>query len=269
MLSFAPGMLAAVQLSSTALVLIALAALVGGGANALAGGGTFVTFPALTAVGLTNTVANITNTVALSPGYLGGTLAQRADLRGQRRRLWLFVAVGVVGGMIGGLLLVITRETLFEVLVPFLILGASLLLAFQERLRGWVELRRSQNQVTTGRLEAWTVAPILVASVYGGYFGAGLGIVLLAVIGVGVHDSLVRVNALKQATSLAVNISAALFFVFSGKVAWAAAAVMAGGALTGGAIGGRFAGRMSDVLLRRIVVTVGVVVATVFFVRLL
>ncbi len=261
-------MIGAVHFSAAGLALIALAALAGGAANALAGGGTFITFPALTAVGLTDTVANITNTVALSPGYLGGTFAQRADLQGQRRRVWLFVSVGVVGGVTGGLLLVITREHVFRVLVPFLILGASLLLAFQDRLRGRVERMRSNSHTSSGDLEVWAIAPVLLASVYGGYFGAGLGIVLLAVIGVGVHDSLVRVNALKQATSLAVNVSAALFFVFSGKVAWPAAGVMAGGALIGGAVGGRFAGRMSDAMLRRIVVTIGLLVSVVFFVRL-
>jgi uncharacterized protein len=270
MFSFAaPGLLAAVDLSTPDLVLIALAALVAGGVNALAGGGTFITFPTLTAAGLTSTVANITSTVALAPGHLGGTLAQRADLRGHRRNLWKLVTVGVVGGATGGLLLVITKERVFDVLVPFLILGASLLLAFQERIRGWVARTRSQRNSTTGDLEVWAVAPILLGAVYGGYFGAGLGILLLAVIGIGVHESLVRVNALKQATSLAVNVSAALFFLFSGRVAWAAAAVMAVAALIGGAIGGRFAGKMSEVLLRRIVVTIGLAVATVFFVRLL
>jgi uncharacterized membrane protein YfcA len=122
--------------------------------------------------------------------------------------------------------------------------------------------------MSSGGFEMWAVGPVLLASVYGGYFGAGLGVVLLAVIGVGVHESLIRVNALKQATSLAVNISAALFFIFSGKVAWPAASVMAVGALAGGSIGGRFVGRMSDVMLRRIVVTVGLLVSLVFFVRL-
>jgi uncharacterized membrane protein YfcA len=248
-------------------MLVGLAALGAGIANALAGGGTFITFPTLTAVGLSPTVANITNTVALSPGYLGGTLAQRDDLSGQRTRMWTFISVCIVGGITGGLLLVNTQEKVFEILVPFLILGATGLLAFQDRMRAWVD-RRTKTQDTTGReVEPWGIALVFLASVYGGYFGAGLGIMLLAVIGLSVHDSLTRVNALKQATSFCVNVSAAVFFIFSGKVAWDAAAVMAVGALIGGVIGGRMAGRVGDVLLQRIVVGVGLFVAAIFFIR--
>src|SRR5205085_1424550 len=120
-----------------------------------------------------------------------------------------------------------------------------------------------------GDVEVWAICLVFVASIYGGYFGAGLGIVLLAVIGLGVHDSLTRVNALKQATSFSVNVSAAVFFVFSGAVAWDAAVVMAVGALGGGVIGGRLAGRVGDVLLQRIVVTLGIVLAAVLFAKLL
>lgn len=248
--------------------MITLAALGAGIANAMAGGGTFITFPTLTAVGFSPTVANITNTVALSPGYLGGTLAQRDDLRGQRKWLWAFLTTGIVGGVIGGFLLVQTKERVFEALVPFLIPSATCLLAFQDRLRAWVARRSESQRDATGGVALWTIGLVFVASIYGGYFGAGLGIVLLAVIGLGVHDSLTRVNALKQATSFCVNISAALFFLFSGKVAWEAAAVMAVGALVGGVIGGRLAGRVGDVLLGRIVVTLGLVVAAIFFVKL-
>jgi hypothetical protein len=264
----APAFLATSTLSPLDLVLISLAALGAGIANALAGGGTFITFPALTAVGFSPTVANITNTVALSPGYLGGTLAQREDLRGQRKRLWIFISVGIVGGMTGGLLLVRTQERVFETLVPFLILGATVLLAFQDRMRAWVDRRTKTQSDAVPYVEPWGIALVFLASVYGGYFGAGLGIILLAVIGLGVHDSLTRVNALKQATSFCVNVSAAVFFVFSGKVAWDAAAVMAVGALIGGVIGGRMAGRVGDILLQRIVVSVGLLVALVFFIRL-
>jgi uncharacterized protein len=262
------ALLATVSFTPWQLVLVFFAAVGAGIANALAGGGTFITFPTLTAVGLSPTVANITNTVALSPGYLGGTLAQRADLEGQRRRAWIFVAVGALGGVIGGALLLLTREKVFATLVPFLILGATILLAMQERLQRWVT-RRTASRPPTGReVEPWAIALAFVASIYGGYFGAGLGIVLLAVLGLGVRDSLTRVNALKQSTSFSVNVSAALFFVFSGKVAWAAAVVMAFGALGGGVLGGRLAGRVREETLRRIVVGVGFAVALVFFAKL-
>jgi uncharacterized protein len=261
------ALLATVTFTPWQLLLVFLAAVGAGIANALAGGGTFITFPTLTAVGLSPTAANITNTVALSPGYLGGTVAQRADLEGQGRRTWIFLSVGALGGVIGGALLLLTREKVFATLVPFLILGATILLAAQERLRAWVASRAAARPPTGRAVEPWAIALAFTASIYGGYFGAGLGIVLLAVLGLGVRDSLTRVNALKQATSFSVNVSAAVFFVFSGKVAWAAAAVMAVGALAGGVAGGRLAGTVREETLRRIVVTIGFAVALVFFVK--
>ena len=124
-------------------VLIGVAAVTGGAVNALAGGGTLITFPALTAIGVPAVAANITNTVALCPGYLGGTYAQLDDLRG-RRRLWPLAVASVVGGIAGGVLLLITREETFRRLVPFLILFASVLLAVQDRLRAWISSRSGQ-----------------------------------------------------------------------------------------------------------------------------
>jgi uncharacterized membrane protein YfcA len=238
----------------------------GGAVNALAGGGTLITFPTLTAVGIPAVRANVTNTVALTPGYLGGTLAQRRDLEGQRRRLWMLMPVGVLGGLTGGVLLVITSEGLFRQLVPYLILLASLLLAMQERLREAI-VRRIGERSGGDPHEAWVLAPAFVASVYGGYFGAGLGVIVLAVLGLVIDDTLTRINALKQALSFAVNVTAALFFLFSGKVVWSAALVMAGGAVMGGVIGGRLAGRIRAESLRRIVVAIGVAVAIVYLVR--
>ena len=119
-------------------VFIALAAVVGGAVNALAGGGTLITFPVLMALGVPAVPANITNTVALCPGYLGGTFAQLRDLRGQERHLWFLAPAGVLGGIAGGILLLNTGETIFRVLVPYLILLATGLLAMQERLRSWL-----------------------------------------------------------------------------------------------------------------------------------
>ncbi|MBL8057851.1 MAG: sulfite exporter TauE/SafE family protein, partial [Anaerolineales bacterium] len=221
-------------------VLVALAAMAAGAVNALAGGGTLITFPMLVAVGVPNVAANVTNTVALSPGYFGATLAQLNDLKGQRRRLWLVLPAAALGGVIGGLLLLNTGEKLFRQLVPFLILLASGLLAAQDPVRAWLTRRAGQS----GRplSEAWVMGPVGLAAVYGGYFGAGLSVIVLAVLGVVLDDNLTRLNALKQSVSFSVNIAAAIFFLFSGQVVWSAALVMAGGALIGGVVGGRLAG---------------------------
>lgn len=246
-------------------VLIGVAAVAGGAINALAGGGTLITFPMLTAVGIPAVAANVTNTVALCPGYLGGALAQKADLRGQERRLWLLVPAGIVGGILGGILLLNTGERLFRQLVPYLILFASLLLAVQPVLRNWL-VRYQKARGHTGS-ETGSVLPVTLAAIYGGYFGAGLGVITLAVLALVLEDTLTRLNALKQALSLSINVAAAIFFLFSGQVVWPAALVMAAGALAGGALGGRLAGRVQPSVLRWIVVTIGVVVALIYWVR--
>jgi uncharacterized membrane protein YfcA len=248
------------------LIIVGLAAVAGGLVNALAGGGTLITFPMLTAVGVPPVAANVTNTVALCPGYLGATFAQVKDLRGQGQRLWLLMPTGVLGGIAGGILLLNTSDHTFRKLVPYLILLAVGLLFFQDRLRNWVMGRVSEAGAKTVH-EAWSIVPVIPAAVYGGYFGAGVSVMVLAVIGLVLDDSLTRLNALKQAISFSINIAAAIFFLFSGQVLWLAAVVMAVGALAGGALGGRLAGKIKPITLRKIVVTVGLVVAIVYFVR--
>lgn len=254
------------MLSTLDFVLLFLAAIAAGAINALAGGGTLITFPMLTAVGIPPIAANVTNTVALSPGYVGGTLAQANDLKGQRQRLWITLPAGVLGGLIGGVLLLRTGERLFRDLVPFLILLASLLLAIQDPVRAWLTRRLSARQTVT-HLERWAWLPVGMAAIYGGYFGAGLSVILLAALGITVEDNLTRLNALKQVIAFATNLAAAIFFVFTGPVVWSAAAVMAVGALVGGALGGRLAGRIKPSSLRWVVVSIGVVVSIAYFVR--
>jgi uncharacterized membrane protein YfcA len=245
------------------LVVATVAALLAGLVNALAGGGTLISFPALTLVGVPAVAANVTNTVALCPGYLGGTFAQRRDLAGQRRRLLLLLPAAALGGLAGGALLLLTSEKLFRTLVPWLILAAAALLAAQGPVK-----RLAARHVPSGRdVGPAAVVAVFLAAIYGGYFGAGLGILMLAVLGLFVDDDLVRVNALKQAISIATNTTAALFFVFSGRVVWAAAIAMMAGALVGGHVGGALASRMKPAVLRGVVVALGVVVAGVYFAR--
>lgn len=251
-------------MSSWAHVAAGAAAVGAGVVNAIAGGGTLITFPALTAVGVPSVHANATNTVALCPGYIGGTWAQRRDLEGQRQGLAPKLVAAALGGLAGGVLLVVTSEAVFRRIVPFLILAATLLLAFQDRLRNALFARRR----TSGhRHHVLEIIAIAVASIYGGYFGAGLGIIVIAVLGLFSDLPFTRLNAVKQLTSFVVNIFAAGFLVFSGKVEWSFVAVMAPAALVGGNLGGRLAGVLKPLVLRRAVVLLGLVVATVYFVR--
>ena len=253
------------MLSGIDFLFAALAAIAAGAVNALAGGGTLITFPTLTFLGIPAVAANVTNTVALCPGYFGGTLAQWNDLRDQKNRLWLVVPASIVGGVIGGLLLLQTGERLFRQLVPYLILLASLLLAIQDPVRGW--LTRRMGQAHAAGLARVTWLPVGLASIYGGYFGAGLSVIVLSALGLTLEDTLTRLNALKQAVAFSVNVAAAIFFLFSGKVVWSAALVMAVGALIGGVLGGRLAGRVKPSTLRWTVVIIGVLISIIYFVR--
>ena len=247
------------------LILVALAAVAAGAVNALAGGGTLITFPMLVAVGVPAVAANVTNTVALCPGYLGATFAQMKDLRGQEGRLRFLVPASVVGGILGGVLLIYTNERIFSELVPYLILLAAGLLAVQGPVRTWIVRRRGEGAGHPS--DVWAMIPVGLAAVYGGYFGAGLSVIVLAVLGLVLDDTLTRLNALKQAISFSVNIAAAIFFLFSGKVLWLVALVMAVGALLGGVLGGKLAGKIQPSVLRWLVVTIGIVVAVIYFVR--
>ena len=246
-------------------LIAALAALAAGAVNALAGGGTLITFPTLTFLGIPAVAANVTNTVALCPGYFGGTLAQLNDLRGQRQRLWLIVPASIIGGVLGGFLLLQTGEKLFKELVPYLILLASGLLAIQDPVRAWLTKRMAAGQGS--HLERLTWLPVGLASIYGGYFGAGLSVIVLSALGLTLEDTLTRLNALKQAVAFSVNVAAAIFFVFSGQVVWSAALVMAIGALIGGTLGGKLAGRVKPSTLRWTVVIIGVIISIIYFVR--
>ncbi len=253
------------NLSIVDLIFAALGALAAGAINALAGGGTLITFPLLTFLGVPAVVANVTNTVALCPGYFGGTLAQMKDLQGQKSRLWIIIPASIVGGVLGGFLLLQTGEKLFKDLVPYLILLASGLLAIQDPVRAWLTKRMGEG--LGSKLEKLSWLPVGLASVYGGYFGAGLSVIVLSALGITLEDSLTRLNALKQAVAFSVNIAAATFFIFSGQVLWSVAAIMAVGALIGGMLGGKLAGKVKPSTLRWTVVTIGVIVSIIYFVR--
>jgi len=247
------------------LLLIGLGAVAAGLVNALAGGGTLISFPILTALGIPPVAANITNTVALCPGYLGATLAQRDLLADQKHRLWWYLPAALLGGLAGALLLLVSGERLFSAAIPWLILLATILLAVGEPVKKWLANHQSLEEKNSR--EAIVAIPVALASVYGGYFGAGLSVIILAVLGSTLHNSLTRLNALKQAIAFAANIAAAIVFVFSGQVVWLVAAVMAVCALLGGAVGGKLVGKLNPVALRWVVVIIGLTVSIYYFVK--
>ena len=243
------------------LLLLFLAAVGAGAVNALAGGGSIFTFPALIAAGVPPLLANVTNTVALCPGYVGGVLGQWRDLDGQGRRMAVLLPVATAGGLAGAVLLTQTSETTFESLVPVLVLTACGLLAVHDRVRALLSRRVARIPL------AWAIGPVFLAAVYGGYFGAGLSVIFLAMIGLAIDDSLTRLNGLKQAMALVTNVAAALYFAAATRVVWPAAAVMAAGALLGGTAGGKLASVVRPSTLRFIVIAVGVLLAAYFAFR--
>lgn len=210
-----------------------------GGINAVAGGGTLASFSALLALGVPAVSANVTNTVALAPWYLGGAVAQRSDLVVFATRLKSLLIVATCGGLVGSVLLVSTSDDVFGKLIPYLILGACALSGFQDRIKAWFSRRRAVETTTPRRYPVALAVAVFVGAVYGGYFGAELGIMLLAILGLALDDPLSRMNALKTTMSLVISVLAASFFVFSGLVQWNYAAIMALSSLIGGQRAGR------------------------------
>jgi uncharacterized membrane protein YfcA len=254
------GVVASVHISALDQVWAGLAAFAAGVINAVAGGGTLVTFPTLVAVGIPSVQANVTNTVALCPGYLGGARAQRAELVGLEHLVRRLAVVGAAGALVGSALLLTISDSTFEFVVPFLILLACALLLAQDRLRALIERHRPH-----GAHPAALPAAIFAGAVYGGFFGAGLGIMMLAVLGILVAEPMRRLNAVKSTMALVINGVAALFFVFTGKVVWSIAVVMAVTSLVGGHLGGKIANRLDPTIFRVIVVIFGIAVAVKFW----
>lgn len=229
------------------------AGLVGGWINAVAGGGSLVLYPALVAVGLPSVDANVTNSVALWPGYAGNLLGLGTTFSDNAQHLRRLVVPSVVGAVVGCVLLLATPSRAFDVVVPFLVIAASLLLAAQPRLK---------KALADGRPLHPTVllVSVGVASIYGGYFGGGLGVILLAVLGLTLGSGIQVANAVKGGLSLLINtVSVAVFAVF-GPVHWTLALAVAPAALIGGVVGGRFAAGINETALRRLVVTFGLAV---------
>ena len=247
---------------------LAAAAFAAGAVNAVAGGGSLISFPALLVAGYPAKTANVTNTVALWPGYLGGSLGYRDELRYQRRRIIFLLAPSVLGAVAGSAILLSTSEDAFEAVVPFLILFATALMAFQKQLTDFAERHRLAAR-SDDHMPPLLQAGAFLLAVYGAYFGAGLGILTLAVFAVLIPDDMQRLNGLKGMSSLLINAVAVVYFAAFGPVEWAPTAVMAIGALTGGYLGAGVARRLGQERLRTAVVAFGVIIAVILFIRLL
>jgi uncharacterized membrane protein YfcA len=243
-------------------LLVAGAGTVAGAVNAVAGGGTLISFPALLAVGLSPISANITSSVGLLAGYAGGSVAYRRELEGQRTRVRALLPVAVLGGVAGAVLLLVTPGSTFRAIVPFLVPLSAALLGVQPLLaRALGARQRGDTDVHWGAR-----AGVGLAAVYGSYFGAGLGVLLLAVLGVLIADELQRLNALKGVLSLLINIVGVVVFVVSADVAWQYVVILAVSAYLGGTLGVSVARRLPPTVMRAAVVMLGAIVGVVLLV---
>lgn len=241
-------------------VLLAGAGFVAGAINAIAGGGSLVTFPALVASGLPTLDANVTNTVAVWPGYVGGTVGYRRELTAQQGRARALGVTSLVGAGTGSLALLAADDGVFDVVVPFLVALSAVLVVLQPRAAALVRRRAASRPVV--RAVGWeTHVAVLLASIYGAYFGGGLGVLLLATLGIFVHDTLQRLNALKSLLSLVINTLALVLFSLFGPVDWRSVVVIAPACLIGGYVGARAARRIPAEVLRIGIFVLGMVVA--------
>ncbi len=238
------------------IALIAIAGVLCGAVNSIAGGGSLILFPAMLASGMSPLAANVTNSVATWPGYAGGVVGFRPELGGQRARMGPLLLATVIGSTAGCILLLITPAGAFDIVVPLLILVAAGLLAFQPAIKRLVGEPREGGRV-------WTVQfPAMIgATVYGGYFGAALGVIILGVLAVTVPDTLRRLNALKGVVSLVDCSISVLIFGLFGPVQWTAVLIAAPATLIGGYLGARIARHVNENALRWSVVTLGVAIA--------
>ena len=249
-------------------IAILLAGVAAGTINTVVGSGTLITFPTLLAFGIPPVTANVSNTVGLAPGSLSGAIGYRAELTGQRRRLVRLGSASLVGGIAGALLLLVLPSSAFDAIVPVLIVLGCVLVVLGPRIQRRVAAGAEQS----GGLPeygVWWVWPAVVgAGVYGGYFGAAQGVLLMAILGIGVADSMQRHNATKNVLALIVNVIAAVIFVFVADVNWPVAGLIALGSVIGGQIGATVGRRLPANVLRAVIVTVGIVAVVVFLLRL-
>ncbi len=242
------------------------AACVAGAINSVAGGGTLLTFPTLIWLGLPSINANATSTVAIWPGTVGTIWGYRAEMRTSSPRMLALVAPSVVGGILGALLLNYTPPAVFDALVPFLILFATLLFIVQEPIQRRLKISNPESHKSTSWLVGAMLFQLFVA-LYGGYFGAGIGILMLAALSVMGFTDIHQMNALKALLGASINGVAAIYFIWARMVYWPEFVVMVIGAIIGGYGGAVIARRIGGVAVRRIVIVVGLSMAASMFIK--
>ena len=235
-------------------IAILAAGIAAGAINASVGSGTLITFPVLIALGYAPLVANVSNNVGLVPGAIAGAFGYRRELSGQRGRVLRLGFFSVAGGLIGAILLLTLPAAAFDAVVPVLIAVALLLVVFQTRItRALAERRATTEHSPTLR------ALIAGSGVYGGYFGAAQGILLIAILGITLRDDLQRLNGLKNVLAGLVNLTAGIVFVVAAEIDWAVAGLIAAGSTVGGILGARYGRRLSPTALRALIVLLGVI----------
>jgi uncharacterized membrane protein YfcA len=237
------------------ILLVLAAGLAAGTINTIVGSGTLITFPVLLALGYAPVVANVSNTIGLVPGSVSGAIGYRDELAGQRGRILRLGAASLSGGIVGGILLLSLPEKAFKAIVPALIALALVLVIVQPRLSAALQRRRERQRPHGGPL-LWL--GIFGTGIYGGYFGAAQGVLLLAIMGISLDETLQRINALKNVLAGLVNGVAALIFIAVADVAWLPAMLIAAGSIAGGQIGARIGKRLPPAVLRAFIVVVGI-----------
>jgi uncharacterized membrane protein YfcA len=246
-------------------IVIALAAFAAGAINSIAGGGTLISFPALVWIGVNPVMANATNSFALWPGSFAAMVGFRRDLAKIRRWLLLLTIPALIGGGAGAVLLMHTSTQTFTRLVPFLILGATLLLAVQEVITRRLRIVAREHENPSAAWVTFVFIFQFLVGIYGGYFGGGIGILMLAALGlIGLTD-MHEMNGLKNLLAICINGVAAIYFAFSGAVLWKDGAIMALAAIVGGYLGARVAKRLGRTFVRRAVVFIGLAMGIALF----
>lgn len=236
-------------------LLVLVAGVWAGAINTLVGSGSLVTFPVLLAVGYSPLTANVSNNLGVVPGSISGAYGYRRELRGQRRRLLRFAPASALGGVAGAVLLLALPASAFEAIVPVFVAAGVVLVLLQPRINRRLARRRTEHPHAHGGTPALLATGL--TGVYGGYFGAAQGVLLLAILGIAIDDDLQRVNALKVVLAGLVNFVAAIVFVLAAHIAWGAVALIAAGSALGGQLGARVGRRLPTPALRAVIVIVG------------
>jgi uncharacterized membrane protein YfcA len=246
---------------------VALAGVAAGTINTVVGSGTLITFPTLLAVGVPPVTANVSNTIGLVPGSLSGAVGYRRELAGQRGRLVRLGSASVIGGVVGAALLLVLPESAFDAVVPVLIALGCVLVVLQPRVSAWVGRRaEARGRDVHPHGAAWVWVLVLLAGIYGGYFGAAQGIILLSLLRLCFAEHMQVLNAIKNVLAGLANLVAGVLFIVVADVAWGAALLIAAGSVVGAQVGARYGRQLPQEALRRTVIVYGVIVAAILIV---